>query len=65
MGDYVHVYIFEQEGFCPGDIVLHSKYLVAVTLSIRKALSNFFHRHSGLIVKYNIGLKLVENFWKT
>ena len=24
---------------------------------IRKAFSKFYHRHSGLIVKYNIGLK--------
>ena len=24
---------------------------------IRKAISKFYHRHSGLIVKYNIGLK--------
>ena len=24
---------------------------------IRKAFSNFYHRHSELIVKYNIGLK--------
>ena len=25
--------------------------------SVRKAFSNFYHRHSELIVKYNIGLK--------
>ena len=28
---------------------------------IRKAFSKFFHRHSVLIVKYNIGLKLYCN----
>ena len=28
---------------------------------IRKAFSNFYHRHSELIVKYNIGLKLFCN----
>ena len=28
---------------------------------IRKAFSNFYHRHSELIVKYNFGLKLFCN----
>ena len=28
---------------------------------IRKAFSKFYHRHSELIVKYNIGLKLFCN----
>ena len=27
---------------------------------IRKAFSKFYHRHSGLIVKYNIGLKTLR-----
>ena len=27
---------------------------------IRKAFSNLYHRHSELIVKYNIGLKLLQ-----
>ena len=33
---------------------LHS---LGCALEIRKAFSKFYHRHSGLIVKYNIGLK--------
>ena len=28
---------------------------------IRKAFSKFYHRHSELVVKYNIGLKLFCN----
>ena len=29
---------------------------------IRKAFSKFYHRHSELIVKYNIGLKIVSEY---
>ena len=30
---------------------------------IRKAFSKFYHRHSELIVKYNIGLKPYQNLY--
>ena len=45
------------------NIQMSSKYVLGIALiassseSSRKAFSKFYHRHSELIVKYNIGLK--------
>ena len=43
----------------PADLFLTAKLLKQVYIyqKIRKAFSKFYHRHSELIVKYNIGLK--------
>ena len=45
--------------FLPGNLFLTAKLLKQDYRynKIRKAFSKFYHRHSELIVKYNIGLK--------
>ena len=42
-------------------VLLESVLMLSMIRKIRKAFSKFHHRHSELIIKYNIGLKLFSN----
>ena len=53
------------DDFNNGNLFLTAKLLkqgYRYSHKIRKAFSKFYHRHSELIIKYNIGLKIVSEY---